>query len=266
MAKKKANSKKTATPERWVIKAGSSMVISGGALLIRSWMQQIYELKVQHNIEVIWVSSGAIASAARRTKFDRPKKTLPEKQALSAIGQPMVMEQYNLALQSMGLLGAQVLLTAGDMLEASRRKNLQNTLSELLKWEVVPVLNENDAVATEEIKFGDNDHLAAKVALMMKAHRLILLTDVDGLYDADPKQNPKAELVRYLPKIKNQDFNLAGSSLSTVGTGGMKSKLLAAQESGRQNIITHLVRGDIPHNLTAIAEGHSIGTRIGGKI
>ncbi len=263
--KRQKKSQKKIT-QRWVIKAGSSMVINGGVLLIRSWMQQVYDLKNNHGIEVIWVTSGAIASATRRTKFERNQRTLPEKQALSAIGQPMVMEQYNLSLQTLGLLGAQVLLTAGDMNDRIRRTNLQNTLNELLKWKIVPVLNENDAVATAEIKFGDNDHLAAQVSVMMNAEKLILLTDVDGLYESDPKNIPDAKLVSYLPSIKARDLKLAGAGQSAgVGTGGMRSKLLAAQKAGQKQIVTHLVRGDIPHNLLSIAQGNSLGTQIGGR-
>src|SRR6185312_17144384 len=118
-----------------------------------------------------------------------------------AVGQPLIMDQYNLALQSTGLLGSQVLLTAGDMKDSTRRRNLQNTLKELLAWKVIPILNENDAVATEEIKFGDNDSLASQVAVMMKAERLVLLTDVDGLYDGDPARVRHANLIPYCHKV-----------------------------------------------------------------
>jgi glutamate 5-kinase len=250
---------------RWVVKAGSKMVCDGGPLLMRAWMQQVAELRKKHNVEVIWVTSGAIAWAVTKTEFNKSKKTLPQKQALSAIGQPLVMDQYNLALQAAGLLGSQVLLTAGDMKDLVRRKNLQNTLSELLRWNAIPILNENDAVATEEIRFGDNDSLASKVAIMMKAERLILLTDVDGLFDSDPNKNSKAQLIPFRNKIGKSEFKLADQkAVSKVGTGGMFSKLLAADNASRKGIITHLVRGDLPKNLLQIAKGHHIGTQIGG--
>jgi glutamate 5-kinase len=243
------------------------MVMDGGALLIRAWMQQVHELRSHHQIEIIWVTSGAIGWASTRTGFSKSNRTLPEKQALSAIGQPLVMEQYTLALQSMGLLGSQVLLTAGDMKDRVRRKNLQNTLSELLKWKAVPVLNENDAVATEEIRFGDNDQLASQVAIMMKAQKLILLTDVDGLYNADPKTNKKASLVSYLPRVGARDLAFANKGAkSNVGTGGMFSKLLAAQRAQRAGIVTHLVRGDLPRNLIELALEKPLGTQIGGDL
>ena len=250
---------------RWVVKAGSRMVCEGGPLLLRTWMHQVRDLGKKHQIEVIWVTSGAIALAALRTDFKKSIKTLPEKQALSAIGQPLIMDQYNLALQATSLLGAQVLLTAGDMEDPSRRRNLQNTLNQLLKMKIVPILNENDAVATEEIKFGDNDSLASKVAIMMRAERLILLTDVEGLYEDDPKKNAQAPLIHFVAKLETKEMKFAKRSKSKQGTGGMISKLRAADQALKHNIITHLIRGDHPHNLLGIASGESIGTQIGGQ-
>lgn len=251
---------------RWVVKAGSQMVCAGGPLLMRVWMQQVAELRKKHNIEVIWVTSGAIALAVQKTEFTVKNRTLPQKQALSAIGQPLVMDQYNLALQANNLLGAQVLLTAGDIKDKDRRTNLQNTLTQLLKWKVIPIINENDAVATEEIKFGDNDSLSSKIAVMMKAERLILMTDVDGFFDGDPKKNKDAKLIHYKAKIGASDLKLANhKNVSARGTGGMFSKILAADQARKSGIITHLVRGDWPNNLLELAKGHAIGTQIGGR-
>ncbi len=233
---------------------------------MRTWMQQVSTLRKRHNIEVIWVTSGAIAWAADRTNFKNSKRTLPQKQALSAVGQPLIMDQYNLSLQSTGLLGSQVLLTAGDIKDRIRRKNLQNTLNELLKWKIIPILNENDAVATEEIKFGDNDSLASQVAVMMGAERLVLLTDVDGLYDRDPTKHRNARLITYSERIGESEKSMANKkNKSAVGTGGMFSKLLAADRACRNSIVTHLIRGDLPENLLDIARGIPIGTQIGGR-
>jgi len=241
------------------------MVCEGGPLLMRTWMQQVAELRKRYNTEVIWVSSGAIAWATARTDFNNSKRTLPQKQALSAIGQPLIMDQYNLALQSTNLLGAQVLLTAGDMKDRIRRQNLQNTLKELLRWKVIPILNENDAVSTEEIQFGDNDSLASQVAVMMKAKRLVLMTDVDGLFDSDPKKNPSASLIAYRKRLGAAEMKMAHrKSKTTQGTGGMYSKLLAADRASRAGIVTHLVRGDSPRNLLQIAAGLGLGTQVGG--
>lgn len=229
------------------------MVIEGGPQLIRAWMKQAHLLQRDFGIDVIWVTSGAIATARRRTL--RPgTKTLAEKQALSALGQPMVMDQYNAALKKLGRFGSQVLLTADDLADSKRRRNLIQTLSTLVTWGAIPILNENDAVSTEEIRFGDNDQLSSLVAVHMKADRLILLTDVDGLYDSDPKKNPKAKLVSNLKSISPALVkSLSGESLSGVGSGGMLSKILAARTAARSGITTHLIRGSLKDAILKIA-------------
>ena len=182
--------------KRWVVKVGSQIVCTGGPVLVRSWMQQIRTLRRDHDIEVIWVTSGAIASAVERTDFKKHKSDwlLSEKQALSAIGQPILMDMYNISLSAVGLMGAQVLLTASDLRDNSRRNNFKKTIEQTLKWKVVPILNENDAISTDEIKFGDNDSLSARVAGVISADRLVILTDVDGLYDRDPKKFKNAKM------------------------------------------------------------------------
>lgn len=250
---------------RWVVKAGSNMVCSGGPLLVRAWMQQLAELRRRHRVEVIWVTSGAIASAVDRAqglKLKR-KRALSEKQALSAIGQPLVMDQYNLAIQTSGMLGAQVLLTYDDLSNRKRRRNFANTIEQLLRWRVVPVLNENDAVATEEIKFGDNDSLSAKVARVMGAEKLVILTDVDGLYDSDPRANPGARLIHGLSGVSPGLLRRVGAhGGSSRGTGGMYSKLKAAREACQKGIETWLVKGDQSRVLVRVAENEIVGTRI----
>jgi glutamate 5-kinase len=251
---------------RWVVKAGSKMVCDGGPLLMRTWMQQVLQLRRRFGLDVIWVTSGAIAWAVEKTGFSAPRRALPRKQALSAIGQPLIMDQYNLALHAEGLRGSQVLLTTGDMKDPKRRRNLQNTLNQLLLWKVVPILNENDAVATEEIRFGDNDSLASQVAVMMGAERLVLMTDVAGLYDRDPNRFANAELTRHCPKVTHHLLaRTKVKSTSKVGTGGMYSKLLAARRAQKAGIITHFVRGDLHNGLLDIATGHAPGTQIGGR-
>lgn len=256
--------------KRWVVKAGSNIVCGGGPLLIRAWMRQVAQLRRDFGIEVIWVTSGAIASAVDRTGFGKRNRQLSEKQALSAIGQPIVMDLYNIALQSTGLLGAQILLTYSDLADISRRKNFRNTLEELLSWGVVPILNENDAVATEEIKFGDNDSLSAKIARVVNADRLIILTDVDGLYDQDPTRYPDAKLISRLKTVTPGLLKkLESSSRAPIGkkgnrgTGGMFSKIRAASEAAHAGAKAWLVRGDRPSVLLDVARGHAIGTVIG---
>ena len=170
----------------WVIKIGSQLITDGGPLLIRALIQEIAPLILEKRLQIVWVTSGAIASARRRLNYQW--SSLPEKQALSALGQPMLMELYNLALQSQGLMGAQVLLSYSDFRRRESQVNLRNTIRTLLKWKVVPLLNENDAVATDEIQFGDNDQLSAMVASELKADRLIILTNVSGVYDRHPSE------------------------------------------------------------------------------
>ena len=248
------------------MKVGSKMVCAGGPLLLRHWMQQVSLLRRRHQVEIIWVTSGAIASAVERTDYQKPNRQLSEKQALSAIGQPQLMELYNISLQAAGLMGAQILLTYGDMRDAGRRSNLENTLNQLLEWKVVPVLNENDAIATEEIKFGDNDSLSAKVAILTGAERLVICTDVEGLYDRNPSEDPEAKLVHQLEKVTGATISkVAKAAGSSVGTGGMYSKLKAAREATRQGIETWLVKGDIPNVLLQVAEGKRVGTQIKGN-
>lgn len=256
----------------WIVKAGSQMVLSGGPGLIHEWMKQVDTLSSDFGIDVIWVTSGAIATAKKNPEFSSRKTGLVEKQALSALGQPLVLQQYVIALEKWKRRGAQVLLTADDLADPKRRKNLVRTLSTLVAWNVLPILNENDAVATEEIQFGDNDRLSALVAKHMKADRLVLLTDVEGLYDRDPKitsrssqTDPPPKIVSHLKSISKKLLSsLSGTSISGVGTGGMLSKILASQTALKAGITTHLVKGDRPQALVELARGTSaIGTTIG---
>lgn len=241
------------------------MVCSGGPLLIKSWMQQVAQLRKDFNIEVIWVTSGAIASATDRTEFKKSgaRRSLDEKQALSALGQPMVMELYSLALQAVGYMGAQILLTSDDLKNVNRRKNFQATVNRLLSWKITPVLNENDAIATEEIRFGDNDNLSAAVAVAAGAERLVILTDVDGLYDQDPRTHDGARLIAELHGVPETLMKKVLPRGGTArGTGGMYTKLQAARTAGKSGVETWLARGDRPHVLTEVALNRSVGTRV----
>lgn len=234
---------------------------------MRAWMQQVATLRKKHGIEVIWVSSGAIATAIEQMDYKKEgERELAEKQALSAIGQPSLMDLYNLSLQSVGMRGAQILITYSDIGDASRCANLRNTLEKLLEWKVVPILNENDAVATDEIRFGDNDSLSAKVAGVMKADRLIIMTDVDGLHDKNPAIHPDAKMIEEIDVVSDEILSkLQSEARSARGTGGIYSKLLAAKEASGAGIETWLVRGDRPHALVHAAENQKVGTRVTGK-
>lgn len=251
--------------KRWVVKAGSQMVCQGGPLLLRSWAQQILQLRTKYGIEVIWVTSGAISTARDKLKIKNSKKNnqLSDKQALSAIGQPIIMGLYNMALQAEGLQGAQLLLTYDDLAHAQRRHNFKNTIETLLKWEHVPILNENDSISTEEIRFGDNDSLSARVAVHTHSDRLVILTDVQGLYDSNPTKNPKAQLLSSIKGVTAKTLDQPGLSTGNErGTGGMYSKLKAAQITTRKGIDTYLVKGDTPSVLLQLAQGVQLGTHI----
>ena len=247
------------------------MVVEGGPLLIRDWMRQVASLQ-RDGIRVVWVTSGAIASAReslpqllrqvataqRIANSSIAAKTtsardLPTQQALSALGQIYVIEQYKLALENLGLQAAQVLLTAEDIANRARRQNLTNTLRRLMQWNAIPVLNENDAVSTAEIQFGDNDRLSALVAQAIDAERLIILTDVEGLYDQDPRAHPNAQLVSEVSRVQPRHLQAASQKPgSSRGKGGMLSKLIAAQIAGRTGIPVHLAKGDLPKVLLRI--------------
>lgn len=248
--------------QRWVVKVGSAALIEGGPLLLRAWVLQLARLKKEFNIEVIWVTSGAIASARFRT--GKKMQKLTDKQALSAIGQPILMDSYNLALQTQGLIGSQVLLTYFDLQHRSQKNNLKSTLSTLLSWNVIPILNENDAVATEEIQFGDNDLLSAKVAGLMEVDRLLILTNVDGLFDKNPDKHKDAKLIHHLPRVTQKHLEqLDPRAISAVGRGGMYSKMRAALYAQKHGIGTWLLKADVPDVLIRIARDEEVGTRIG---
>ncbi|MBS1963990.1 MAG: glutamate 5-kinase [Bdellovibrionales bacterium] len=266
MAAKMRAKKRSKKPERWVVKAGSNMICSGGPMLIRAWMQQVAHLRKRNRIEVIWVTSGAIATAVDFLNEPmKAKRTVTQKQALAAIGQPLVLDLYTMGLRAQGLGAAQVLLTYEDLADGTRRENFQNTIEQLLDWKITPVLNENDAVATQEIRFGDNDSLSARVARAVGADRLVILTDVEGLYDSDPRKNPTARLVPELRSVSaGQIRKLAKESKGgTVrGTGGMLSKLMAAKLASDSGVRTHLVKGDETNVLVELAAGVNVGTTI----
>lgn len=242
------------------------MVCQGGLSLAKSWMKQVLHLKRYQGIEFIWVSSGAIGLARLRTRRLRRTTSLSEKQALSALGQPLVMDLYNTALRAGGQRAAQILLTYDDLANRARRRNFQETVERLLDWNYIPIVNENDTIATEEIQFGDNDSLAARIAIHTSATRLVILTDVDGYYDRDPNRDSKARLIHHLNEVKPSLLKQPGlRGRSQLGTGGMLSKLLAARLATRHQIPTWLVRGDIKNILMRVERDEIVGTRIGGK-
>lgn len=210
--------------------------------------------------EVIVVSSGAIGMGIGKLGLRERPTDIPSKQAAAAVGQCELMYTYDKLFSEYSHTVAQLLITGDDIADDVRHTNFSNTLNRLLDLNAIPIINENDTVATEELGIGDNDTLAAIVAESVKADKLILLSDIDGLYTADPHTHPDAKLIERAGKVDDAIFALAGGSSCTLGTGGMVTKLQAAKiclSCGCDMVITN---GNNPANLYAIVDGKSVGT------
>jgi glutamate 5-kinase len=242
-----------------VVKVGSSLLVDGTkGELRREWLSSLCDdvaaLKKQ-GVAVVLVSSGSIALGRRLLKLSPGELRLEESQASAAAGQVRLAEAYADMFATRGIVAAQVLLTFGDTEERRRYLNARATLGTLVELGAVPVINENDTVATAEIKFGDNDRLAARVASMMGGDRLVLLSDVDGLYTANPAGDPSATHVAEVAAITPEIEAMAGGSVSGLGRGGMTSKLIAAKIAMGAGCDVILARGDALNPLSAIASG-----------
>ncbi len=253
---------------RLVIKVGTSTLAhSTGRINIRhveSLCKVISDLK-NSGIEVILVSSGAIGMGVGKLNLSRRPDDMATKQAAAAVGQCELMYTYDKLFSEYNHTVAQILLTGYDVRSEESYNNFKNTMYRLLELGVLPVINENDTVSTEEIGIGDNDTLAAIVAKSVKADLLVLLSDIDGLYSADPHKNKDAKLIETVTDINDDIIALGGGSGSSLGTGGMVSKINAAKictESGCDMIIAN---GENPEILYDIAEGKNIGTRFIAK-
>ena len=249
--------------QRWVIKVGSSLVTNGGLGLqretIAAWVAQIAALRAAGR-EVVLVSSGAVAEGMARTGRDQRPSEVHDLQAVAAIGQMGLVQAYESEFAKHGLQAAQILLTHDDVDQRERYLNARGALSTLLDWGVVPIVNENDTVATDEIRLGDNDTLAALVANLVEADVLIILTDQQGLFTADPRRNPKAELVRQAPLDDPALQAMAGEGRGELGRGGMRTKLVAAIWAARSGASTVIAPGAENDVLTRLMGGESIGT------
>jgi glutamate 5-kinase len=251
---------------RIVVKLGTSTLTAGteriSAPRLVELIRQISRLHTARQ-EVVLVSSGAIAAGREGLHHPRLPKDIPAKQMLSAVGQPRLMALYQQLFGIYGLTAAQVLLTRSDLADRRRYLNSRNTLDALLSQRVIPIINENDTVATEEIRVGDNDNLSALVANLIEADLLILLTDQAGLYTADPRLDPHAELVQEVtaPEIPAALWQAAGGAAGELGTGGMVTKLQAADLARRSGVTVVIARGSDPDVLLQIAAGKPVGTR-----
>lgn len=211
--------------------------------------------------EIIICSSGAQAVGREQLNYPDLPKTLINKQMLSAVGQGRLMQMWGSFFEIYGIQTGQILLTRGDFESRSRYLNARETLNTLVKYEVVPIINENDSVANEEIRVGDNDNLSAFVAVIAEADLLILLTDQDGLYTADPRSNPDAKLIHEVDTIDAALYELAGGSVTGLGTGGMVTKLESAEKATRAGITVNIAHGFLPNVICRLADGEAIGTR-----
>jgi len=253
---------------RVVVKVGTSTLAHPTVLLnirrVEELCRVLSDLKNAGH-EIILVSSGAIGMGIGKLSLKSRPSDTPTKQAAAAVGQCELMYTYDKLFSEYRHNVAQILLTASDIEQPERRQNFHNTLTRLLELHVLPVINENDTVATEEINIGDNDTLSAVVAANIQADLLILLSDIDGLYDADPHQCPDAKTIHTVSEITDQILALGGGSGSMLGTGGMATKLHAAQivtAAGTEMVIAN---GEHPDLLYRIMDGEVVGTRFLAK-
>ncbi len=254
---------------RVVIKIGSSLLTNNGQGLnlpaISGWVEQMSRLR-QSGIEVILVSSGSVAEGMSRLGLKSRPDTLHELQAAASVGQMGLIRNFENNFQQHGLLTAQVLLTHDDLSDRNRYLNARSTLLTLLQFGAVPVINENDAVATDEIRFGDNDTLGALVANLIEAELLIILTDQTGLFDADPSVNSQAKLIECAGVNDPLLDQVAGGSRSGLGRGGMYTKISAARLAARSGAATVIVSGNIPDIITRVVSGENLGTFLDANI
>lgn len=247
---------------RCVVKIGSALITNAGLGLdrpaIESWAAQFAQLRARA-VEVVVVTSGAVAAGMQRLGRTVRPHALHELQAMAAVGQMTLIQEYESALSRHGLHAAQVLLTHDDLAGRRRYLNARSTLRTLLDFGVIPVINENDTVATEELRFSDNDTLAALVANLVEADLLLILTDQAGLYTRDPRQHPDAELVREGAAGDPELDRMAGGS-GTLGRGGMRTKLGAAAKAARSGAATVIASGREPDAIVRVLAGERIGT------
>jgi glutamate 5-kinase len=245
-----------------IIKIGSAVLTGTDGLdlqIIEQLVDEISELTKQ-GYQVVVVTSGAIASGKHRMGIAGPLKSMPQKQAAAAIGQSRLMRVYSNAFGKHGLYVAQILLTMSDLTDRKRFLNIRNTLSTLTEWGVIAVINENDSVAVDEIKFGDNDHLAAMIANITEAHLLINLTSTEGLYDKNPVLSKNAKVISLVREITEEIEAAATADTTSVGMGGMKSKVIAARKVTAFGIPYIIAPGKEKGVLHAVIAGKDKGT------
>jgi glutamate 5-kinase len=250
-----------------VVKIGSSSLTMESGVLseqkMRDHVEALAYLKKQGH-DIILISSGAVAAGFGSLGYSKRPKKAASKQAAAAVGQGLLMQNYNLFFKEHLIVPAQILITREDFYSRERFHNLYATMTELLQKGAVPIINENDSVSIEELTFGDNDMLSSLVSGFLHANALIILTDVNGLYDGNPKLSKEAKKYHFIPEVSEELLGIAGKSGSTVGTGGMKSKLLAAKKALSLGVSVFVGTGQGKEKLVDILEGKGDGTYIGG--
>jgi len=258
-----ASRNKTNRTKRWVIKVGSALLTENGKGLnqeaIGGWVAQMARLR-EEGLELVLVSSGAVAAGLPSLGWQHRPEQLHELQAAAAVGQMRLVQTYESSFQKYNLHTAQILLVHSDLSDRGRYLNARSTLTTLLELGVIPVVNENDTVATEEIRFGDNDTLAGLVANLVEADQLVILTDRDGLYECDPRQDPNAKLIERAQVDDPHLLEVAGGSNSHLGRGGMITKVRAAGLAARSGTNTVIAGGYVDDILVRLAKGESLGT------
>jgi len=243
---------------RLIVKVGSSLLVGDDGQLNRSWLDRLADDVAglaEEGHQILIVSSGAIAIGSSVLKINKRRARLEELQAAAAAGQVQLVHAYQEALRRHDIAAAQVLLTPDDTENRRRFLNARRTLGKLLDGSVIPIINENDTVATEEIRYGDNDRLAARIAQLVMADALILLSDVDGFYTADPGSNAAAEHIPVVDGINSETLAMAGETRSDIGTGGMATKVQAASIATHAGCSTLIASGAIEHPLRALNDG-----------
>lgn len=250
--------------KRIVIKIGSSSLTDSKGMLDQSRMLALSQAIAglfHQGWQPVLVSSGAVAAGLGQLGWSRSNLTMPERQAAASVGQCLLMERYTEIFLKQGIHVGQILLTREDLADRRRYLNARNTFNALLNGGVLPIVNENDTVAIAEMRFGDNDTLSSLVAGLVEAELLILLTDIDGLYSGDPRKDPNAKLIPVVHQVDESLVKIAGDSGSSVGTGGMRTKLTAARIAARSGVQTVVASAKDPDILLAIAAGETVGTR-----
>jgi glutamate 5-kinase len=254
--------------QRIIIKVGSSLVTNHGEGLdqkaIASWVEQIAHL-VKSGKEIVLVTSGAVAEGMQRLGWKARPTLINELQAAAAIGQMGLVQIYEKNFSQHELKAAQILLTHDDLADRKRYLNARSTLNTLLELKVIPIINENDTVVTDEIRFGDNDTLASLVANLIEADLLVILTDQPGLFSEDPRKNKEAKLVHYGVAGDLSLEAMAGGAGSSIGTGGMLTKVLAAKRASRSGAHTIIASGKEENVLIRLSQGEMIGTHLESK-